>query len=223
MSLRSGSASSGRSGPPSGAARPVARRSGRSPLRCAGSSRAGRVSEQSLSSCGSSSSSSRGASEPPSSAGRHAPRSRWRSLPLLAGLRLIRPFFPRCSLGSPTLLPCVVLYPPVRGSLTELAADFREHRLGLAARGTAGRQREARRADGSAPLDPGTQMLVDERGNIEGSVTGGCVEAALVRRPRGSSPARPPESATYGVSGRGGGRRRPDVRRHRARLRPRAG
>ena len=33
---------------------------------------------------------------------------------------------------------------------------------------------------GSAPLDPGAQMLVDERGNIEGSVTGGCVEGALV-------------------------------------------
>lgn len=33
---------------------------------------------------------------------------------------------------------------------------------------------------GSAPLDPGAQMLIDEHGNIEGSVTGGCVEAALV-------------------------------------------
>jgi xanthine dehydrogenase accessory factor len=33
---------------------------------------------------------------------------------------------------------------------------------------------------GSAPLDPGAQMLIDEQGNIEGSVTGGCVEAALV-------------------------------------------
>jgi xanthine dehydrogenase accessory factor len=33
---------------------------------------------------------------------------------------------------------------------------------------------------GSAPLDPGARMLIDERGNIEGSVTGGCVEAALV-------------------------------------------
>ena len=33
---------------------------------------------------------------------------------------------------------------------------------------------------GSAPLDPGAQMLVDDQGRIEGSVTGGCVEGALV-------------------------------------------
>jgi xanthine/CO dehydrogenase XdhC/CoxF family maturation factor len=26
---------------------------------------------------------------------------------------------------------------------------------------------------GSAPLDPGAQMLIDDRGEIEGSVTGG--------------------------------------------------
>jgi xanthine dehydrogenase accessory factor len=53
---------------------------------------------------------------------------------------------------------------------------------------------------GSAPLDPGAQMLVDERGNIEGSVTGGCVEAALmdeVQQILGGEPAR---VVTYGVS-----------------------
>jgi xanthine dehydrogenase accessory factor len=33
---------------------------------------------------------------------------------------------------------------------------------------------------GSAPLDPGAEMLVDDAGRIEGSVTGGCVEGALV-------------------------------------------
>src|SRR5919107_911275 len=32
---------------------------------------------------------------------------------------------------------------------------------------------------GSAPLDPGAEMLVDDTGRIEGSVTGGCVEGAL--------------------------------------------
>lgn len=32
---------------------------------------------------------------------------------------------------------------------------------------------------GSAPLDPGAMMLVDSNGNIEGSVTGGCIEGAL--------------------------------------------
>jgi xanthine dehydrogenase accessory factor len=53
---------------------------------------------------------------------------------------------------------------------------------------------------GSAPLDPGAQMLVDERSNIEGSVTGGCVEAALVEeagRVLGGGEAR---VVSYGVS-----------------------
>jgi xanthine dehydrogenase accessory factor len=34
--------------------------------------------------------------------------------------------------------------------------------------------------EGSAPLPAGAVMLVDELGNIEGSITGGCVEAAVV-------------------------------------------
>ena len=34
--------------------------------------------------------------------------------------------------------------------------------------------------EGSAPLPPGATMLVDELGNIEGSITGGCVEGAVV-------------------------------------------
>lgn len=34
--------------------------------------------------------------------------------------------------------------------------------------------------EGSAPLPTGAVMLVDELGNIEGSITGGCVEAAVV-------------------------------------------
>jgi xanthine dehydrogenase accessory factor len=53
---------------------------------------------------------------------------------------------------------------------------------------------------GSAPLDPGAQMLIDDRGNIEGSVTGGCVEAALVDEGQqilGGGDAR---VVTYGVS-----------------------
>lgn len=55
-------------------------------------------------------------------------------------------------------------------------------------------------AIGSAPLDPGAQMLVDDRTNIEGSVTGGCVEGALVeeaQRILGGGSAR---IVTYGVS-----------------------
>jgi xanthine dehydrogenase accessory factor len=53
---------------------------------------------------------------------------------------------------------------------------------------------------GSAPLDPGAQMLVDETGRVEGSVTGGCVEGALVEEAYGILAGAPPRVATYGIS-----------------------
>ncbi len=53
---------------------------------------------------------------------------------------------------------------------------------------------------GSAPLDPGAQMLIDDRGNIEGSVTGGCVEAALVEEAGKILAGEDPSVVTYGVS-----------------------
>src|SRR5690606_37613389 len=53
---------------------------------------------------------------------------------------------------------------------------------------------------GSAPLDPGAVMLVDEAGRIEGSVTGGCVEGALVEEAQGILAGAPPRVATYGIS-----------------------
>jgi xanthine dehydrogenase accessory factor len=53
---------------------------------------------------------------------------------------------------------------------------------------------------GSAPLDPGAQMLVDDRGNIEGSVTGGCVEGALFEEAQQVLAGKPPKVVTYGVS-----------------------
>jgi xanthine dehydrogenase accessory factor len=53
---------------------------------------------------------------------------------------------------------------------------------------------------GSAPLDPGAQMLVDDRGNIEGSVTGGCVEGALFEEAQQILAGKPPKVVTYGVS-----------------------
>ena len=40
---------------------------------------------------------------------------------------------------------------------------------------------------GSAPLNPGALMLFGEQGEIEGSVTGGCVEGALARGGRTDS------------------------------------
>jgi xanthine dehydrogenase accessory factor len=55
-------------------------------------------------------------------------------------------------------------------------------------------------AIGSAPLDPGAEMLVDDLGRVEGSVTGGCVEAALVEEAQGVLAGAPPRVATYGIS-----------------------
>jgi xanthine dehydrogenase accessory factor len=53
---------------------------------------------------------------------------------------------------------------------------------------------------GSSPLDPGAQMLIDDRINIEGSVTGGCVEGALVEEARGILAGAAPKVVTYGIS-----------------------
>jgi xanthine dehydrogenase accessory factor len=53
---------------------------------------------------------------------------------------------------------------------------------------------------GSAPLELGAQMLVDDRGTIEGSVTGGCVEAALAEEAMAVLDGAPPRVISYGVS-----------------------
>lgn len=53
---------------------------------------------------------------------------------------------------------------------------------------------------GSAPLDPGAEMLVDDRGQIEGSVTGGCVEGALVELAQEILEGAPPQVVQYGIS-----------------------
>ena len=75
---------------------------------------------------------------------------------------------------------------------------------------------------GSAPLDPGAEMLVDDASRIEGSVTGGCVEGALVEEARDVLAGGPPRVVTYGISDRQAADVGPDVRRHGARLRARA-
>src|SRR3712207_4830170 len=43
-------------------------------------------------------------------------------------------------------------------------------------------------------------MLVDDRGRIEGSVTGGCVEGALYEEATSVLNGAPPRVATYGIS-----------------------
>jgi xanthine dehydrogenase accessory factor len=53
---------------------------------------------------------------------------------------------------------------------------------------------------GSAPLDPGAEMLVDDSGRIEGSVTGGCVEGALVEVAHEVLAGDSPRVVQYGIS-----------------------
>ncbi|HSI80468.1 MAG TPA: XdhC/CoxI family protein [Solirubrobacterales bacterium] len=53
---------------------------------------------------------------------------------------------------------------------------------------------------GSAPLDPGAVMLIADDGAIEGSVTGGCVEGALVEEARDVLGGAEPRVRTYGIS-----------------------
>lgn len=59
---------------------------------------------------------------------------------------------------------------------------------------------------GSAPLQPGAMMAVSPDGELEGSVTGGCVEGALAQRLMGmlaaarAATAPTAETVTYGIS-----------------------
>jgi xanthine dehydrogenase accessory factor len=53
---------------------------------------------------------------------------------------------------------------------------------------------------GSAPLDPGAEMLVDADGSVEGTVTGGCVESALVEEAHEVLSGGAPRVVEYGVS-----------------------
>jgi xanthine dehydrogenase accessory factor len=55
--------------------------------------------------------------------------------------------------------------------------------------------------DGSAPLDVGASVYIDEHGTIEGSVTGGCVESAVATEALDMlEEGRPPRLVTYGIS-----------------------
>jgi xanthine dehydrogenase accessory factor len=55
--------------------------------------------------------------------------------------------------------------------------------------------------DGSAPLDVGASVYIDEHGAIEGSVTGGCVESAVASEALDMlEDGRPPRLVTYGIS-----------------------
>lgn len=53
---------------------------------------------------------------------------------------------------------------------------------------------------GSAPLDPGAEMVVDDTGRVEGTVTGGCVESALVTEAELVLGGGGPRRVAYGIS-----------------------
>lgn len=53
---------------------------------------------------------------------------------------------------------------------------------------------------GSAPLDPGAEMIVDDRGRIEGTVTGGCVESVLATEAEAVLAGSEARLARYGVA-----------------------
>jgi len=57
--------------------------------------------------------------------------------------------------------------------------------------------------EGSAPLPVGAMMLIDDQGNLEGSITGGCVEGAVVQEAEemmAAGPSAPAKLLTYGIS-----------------------
>ena len=77
--------------------------------------------------------------------------------------------------------------------------------------------------EGSSPLDVGASMYIDDQGGIEGSITGGCVEGAVAAAAMEMLEAGgAPQLVTYGISDELAGHGRPDVRRDRPHLHPRA-
>ena len=53
---------------------------------------------------------------------------------------------------------------------------------------------------GSSPRPPGSQLLVDDRGAFIGSVSGGCIEAAVIREGVEVIADGEPRSLEFGVS-----------------------
>lgn len=52
----------------------------------------------------------------------------------------------------------------------------------------------------SAPRDPGSAMAVNERGDVAGSVSGGCVESAVYEEAQDAILTGRPRLVTYGIS-----------------------
>ena len=71
--------------------------------------------------------------------------------------------------------------------------------------------------EGSGPRDPGATMAVSEDGEVAGSVSGGCVEGAVVTEALAVLETACPEGLHLRLLRRRGLRRRADLRRHAAR------
>jgi xanthine dehydrogenase accessory factor len=56
------------------------------------------------------------------------------------------------------------------------------------------------RTERSAPRDPGAVLAVSERGEVAGSVTGGCVEPAVYEEAQAVLAGGPPKLLTYGIA-----------------------
>lgn len=54
--------------------------------------------------------------------------------------------------------------------------------------------------EGSAPLPPGASMYIDAAGTVEGSISGGCVETAVIAEAERVLGGEPPRLVTYGIS-----------------------
>jgi xanthine dehydrogenase accessory factor len=52
----------------------------------------------------------------------------------------------------------------------------------------------------SAPRDPGSSMAVNDRGEVAGSVSGGCVEGAVYEEAQDTIATGRPRLVTYGIS-----------------------
>lgn len=53
---------------------------------------------------------------------------------------------------------------------------------------------------GSSPCPPGSQLAVDARGHFEGSVSGGCVEGAVIERAQVVIESGRPETLEFGIA-----------------------
>ncbi len=53
---------------------------------------------------------------------------------------------------------------------------------------------------GSSPRPAGSQLLIDENANMLGSVSGGCIEGAVVKKALEIIAGAPPELMAFGVS-----------------------